>query len=633
MEEFVYNWYLQNAVVQVPGVSQAKSISRGMKKATKVKTADLMSRIKTSPSLAELALNPLLLTMITTVDDYSQRELPLHRVELFQEIYDVLLVKRQDARGIYDEQLANQIKEILQLLALAMMQQKTTEIQPTSGTLQLQQELQQLLGDGKTLKQLLAKTDSASGLLIEVGSNTYAFAHQSIQDYLAVIQIREKGQEHLLLENLDQQWWHETIYLYAMQSGDATTVVQEAIRRATPETLTLASSLLQDNVPMDEGVRQQLQETLDNDLKHPNPKIAALAAQVKLMSRLRHLHPIDETRAIDLSYVTHAEYQMFLDAQPPDQSLWPDHWNKPQFPSAFALHPIVGLRATDARTFCEWLTQTLPSSNPTVTVRYRLPTEEEAQNNPAQNNPAQNNPAQNNPAQNNQVGGWCVGGRQRKSGADIVQGISDRWWEQWQRSLSTRVETAIDGDRLVIYQLANNDHLDLSLQFFADHPHVLLDPTLDLGKAVNLFDNPKLVPSPSVISKCTPKDPSVQSSLHSLEQAVQLLRRTVPTKRRLLDRQQLNHRSFQEVRAYLLAVMALWDALTVAFEALAEKRRQVKIFSRLWAYSYEREYRTCKAQRDRMLTLYAFFVLMDARRSGTMPAWEGIRLVKETIQN
>ncbi|MEO1145988.1 MAG: SUMF1/EgtB/PvdO family nonheme iron enzyme, partial [Cyanobacteria bacterium J06638_22] len=526
-------------------------------------------------------------------------------------------------REIYDEQLANQTKGILQLLALAMMQQKATEIQPAASTPQLQQELQQVLDEGKTLKQLLAQTDSASGLLIEVGSDTYAFAHQSIQDYLAVIQIRAKGQEHLILENLDQQWWYETIHLYAMQLGDATAIVQEAIRRATPETLTLASSFLQDNVPMDDGVRQQLQETLDNDLKHPNPKIAALAAQVKLMSRLRHLHPIDETRAIDLSYVTHAEYQMFLDAQPPDQSLWPDHWKKPHFQPASALHPIVGLRATDARTFCEWLTQTLPSSNPTVTIRYRLPTEEEAQNNPAQNNPAQNN----------QVGGWCVGGRQRKSGADIVQGISDRWWEQWQRSLSTRVGTAIDGDRPVIYQLANNDRLNLSLQFFADQPHVSLDPTLDLGKAVKLVPNPQLVPPSSLISRCTSNDQSMQSSLRALEQAVQLLRRKVPNERRLLDRQQLNYRSFQEVRAYLLVVMALWDALTVAFDALAEKRRQVKILSRLWAYSYERDYRNCKAQRDRTLTLYAFFVLMDARRGGTMPAWEGIRLVKETIQN
>lgn len=613
MERFVYNWYLQNDLAQAPLAGQKKTISGRMKGKAKRKTVDLMSRIRRSSSLAELALNPLLLTMITTVDDYSQKELPLHRVELFKEIYEVLLVKRQQVRNIYDEHLANQTKQILQLLALDMMQRGATEFQLSSSASQLQRELQKILGNEKTLKQLLQQTDSASGLLIEVGSDTYAFAHQSIQDYLAAVQIQETGQQHVLIENLDQQWWYETIYLYAVQSGDATAIVREAIRRSTPESLTLASVLLQDSVAMDNDIRQQLSQTLDDGLKHPDPKIAELAARVKLGSRLRKLESIDATQEIDRSYVTHAEYQLFLDEQIDYQTLWPDHWQQPRFPTDLALNPIAGVRATDARTFCEWLTQTYPSSNPTVTFRYRLPTDAEVSQHPAQDK---------------QLGCWCV-----QAGRNVVSGVDKNWWDQWQRNLSTRVEAAMDGDRQFARQLVNNDSLNLSLQSFGGKVPVALDPTLDLETAVQRIPKLNLVQASGLVQSRAFNNKPVHSSLVTLERAVQSLRRKLPASRRLLDRQQFNHRSFREVRAYLLAVTALWDALTVAYDELAEQRRQIKVFPQLWAYFHERHYRNCKRQRDRTLTLYGFFVLMDERQSGSMPVWEGIRIVREKIQN
>ena len=43
------------------------------------------------------------------------------------------------------------------------------------------------------------------------------FAHLSFQGYLAAAEIRDKKQEHLLLENWQASWWKETILLYCAQ--------------------------------------------------------------------------------------------------------------------------------------------------------------------------------------------------------------------------------------------------------------------------------------------------------------------------------------------------------------------------------------------------------------------------------
>jgi hypothetical protein len=130
----------------------------------------------------------------------------------------------------------------------------------------------------------------------------------------------------------------------------------------------------------------------------------------------------------------------------------------------------------------------------------------------------------------------------------------------------------------------------------------------------------------------------MRSPLVILERAVQTIRQQyLPTRRQLLDRTPSNSHTFREVRAYLLAITALWKALAVAYRDLAEQRQRAKFWPRrlaqLWAYPHEHIYQECKKQRDRTLTLYAFFVLIDERRSGSMPAWEGIGIVREKIQN
>jgi formylglycine-generating enzyme required for sulfatase activity len=67
---------------------------------------------------------------------------------------------------------------------------------------------------------------------------------------------------------------------------------------------------------------------------------------------------IDENTYIDDTLVTCAEYQLFIDEMRERAKYYqPDHWSSYQFPKGEAQAPIVGVRFSDAKTFCEWLTQ------------------------------------------------------------------------------------------------------------------------------------------------------------------------------------------------------------------------------------------------------------------------------------
>ena len=93
---FVSNWYLANEVM-----SHNKE-DEGVRIEARRGAADLMSRIRGSDVLTDLAVNPLLLTMIATVHRYRS-QLPGRRVELYREICEVFLGKRQAVKGVRDE--------------------------------------------------------------------------------------------------------------------------------------------------------------------------------------------------------------------------------------------------------------------------------------------------------------------------------------------------------------------------------------------------------------------------------------------------------------------------------------------------------------------------------------------------
>jgi len=122
---------------------------------------------------------------------------------------------------------------------------------------------------------------------------------------------------------------------------------------------------------------------------------------------------IDENVEIDMSYITCAEYQLFIDEKlKAGAHRQPDHWKSYRFPPGDAQKPITGVRSSDAKEFCEWLTQ--QQSAPIF--KYRLPTLAEVEECRVTEK---------------QVGCWCFDGEQR-----IIVGIETEQQQTWQEKLA-----------------------------------------------------------------------------------------------------------------------------------------------------------------------------------------------------
>ncbi|MEO0459092.1 MAG: NACHT domain-containing protein, partial [Cyanobacteria bacterium P01_A01_bin.114] len=189
MELFLRRWYLQNEILR-----QARQRDPGVEAAAENKADDLIGQIKNYPPLAAMALNPLLLTMIATVHD-NRGALPGSRVDLYDEICDVLLVRRQEAKGLTEPfpLKAEQKKSVLQVLALELMVHEAREFSAAQGAAMVQAPLRAVAGDGLTPKDFLEHIETVSGLLLEREVGLYQFAHLSFQEYLASVQIKETG--------------------------------------------------------------------------------------------------------------------------------------------------------------------------------------------------------------------------------------------------------------------------------------------------------------------------------------------------------------------------------------------------------------------------------------------------------
>jgi hypothetical protein len=142
-----------------------------------------------------------------------------------------------------------------------------------------------------------------------------------------------------------------------------------------------------------------------------------LTAQVLLARRLNNLRRISEAVEIDTSYITCAEYQLFIDAQKAEgKYVQPDHWNADRFPAGTAKHPIAGISGNNAAAFCEWLT----NQNFTPGFQYRLPTVEELEAHFVDDQA---------------LGCWC---REQKN--ITIKGFSIQQYPDWLTEIEERVE-------------------------------------------------------------------------------------------------------------------------------------------------------------------------------------------------
>jgi hypothetical protein len=330
----------------------------------------LLRKLDETPALLELAVNPLLLTMISSIH-FVEKTLPKKRVELYAKACEVFVESRQQAKDISARLTAREIQSVLQHLAYHLMQSKNSEISLAEAHTVIAEPLSRLPVQ-MTSPEFLKLVEDSSGLFLNLGNEHYAFAHLTFQEYLAAVHIKERGLEQELLIKLSSEEWRETIRLYVAQA-DANNIIQACLAAQPPsaDVLSLALDCLEEAKDLQQDQRDQVQALLKQGVEDPDPQRAKVVAEALLKRRLRRQMTIrlDEDCYMAESLITCAEYQLFLDEQR-TKGKWfqPDHWLSEKFPKGTGHDPVLGIRSSDAAAFCDWLTTREGGG-----WRYRLP--------------------------------------------------------------------------------------------------------------------------------------------------------------------------------------------------------------------------------------------------------------------
>ena len=369
IDSFVQKWYLANEV------KSHRSDDPGVRMTARSGAEDLLRRLEKTPTLMELAVNPLLLTMIATVHRYRSA-LPGRRVELYKEICEVFLGKRQESKGIPLDLVPAQKQFILQTLAYQMMVGNIREIRRTDALEVIKVPLA-MVAPSLEAEVFLKSIEQQSGLLLERELGIYSFAHKTFQEYLASMYIIDKNLERDLYNRINNEWWHEVIKLYSAQS-DATAIITTCLDQDPPTAaaLSLAIQCLEEAHQVQPRLREITEKILLQNAEDRDPELRKIIAQALLSNRIKHLAALSPSLFIDTKPLTNAEYQVFV-----DDMLWrakgnfyPIHWRTKAFPASTAHMPVLGLTPKDALAFCEWLTEIHAGSGE---WSFRLPSQTE----------------------------------------------------------------------------------------------------------------------------------------------------------------------------------------------------------------------------------------------------------------
>jgi energy-coupling factor transporter ATP-binding protein EcfA2 len=377
IRRFVQNWYRANEIMS------SQKDDPGVYMRARNDAQDLVRRIQQTPALSALAVNPLLLTMIATIHRYRST-LPGKRVELYAEICEVFLGKRQQARGLHVDLRPAQCVSVLQPLAYIMMTQNRRDI-PARESQEAIKDALKLVSNQMAPKEFLQMVENMSGLLLEREQGIYTFAHLTFQEYLAATYIREQQLEATLIAQVGMSWWAETTRLYCAQT-DATSVIEACLKLATPSIthLMLGLECHEEALKVRPTIKPQIDRILEQEAEDPDSQRRKVVAETLLARRLKEMMLIGEGMYRDTSLILNAEYQLFLDEQSAQGRYYqPDQWMDAQFPPGQALLPVLGVRPSAAQAFCDWLTERKQEG-----WRYHLPRPFESQSEQAHARPA-----------------------------------------------------------------------------------------------------------------------------------------------------------------------------------------------------------------------------------------------------
>jgi formylglycine-generating enzyme required for sulfatase activity len=211
-------------------------------------------------------VNPLLLSIIALVHRY-RATLPKRRVDLYAECVDVLLGHWDTAKGLLGKLDAGQKRAVLQSLALTMQCEKRRELSRRDLTTRVATLLPGVGAAAVEADEFLDEVRERSGLLVETGLDTYAFSHQTFQEYLAARALVDaESRRETLLARLREPWWQETVLLYVGMT-DATPIIAALLDLTAREDLSgllLAGRGVAEAIRLESDTRQTVVWLLKN---------------------------------------------------------------------------------------------------------------------------------------------------------------------------------------------------------------------------------------------------------------------------------------------------------------------------------------------------------------------------------
>ncbi|NEO86918.1 MAG: hypothetical protein F6J87_22065 [Spirulina sp. SIO3F2] len=241
INEFIHSWYITTEHQRRAGKDPELA-----KRKAKQKADSLLKQIE-DRNLSEFVSNPLLLTLIAESHRFEKR-IPTRKVELYQTIFQVMLVDRPREKGFEPLPLPHSLS-VLQPLALALMQQGITKFTFEAVEPILAEYLDKLPGSPEPF-EFLKELQAVDALIDKDKEADYEFAHKTFQEYLAALEIQKTNQQHILRTALQNKkeldWWQETMRFYAaVPDADSTALVQTIVQESeTSRKLNLEKVLL-----------------------------------------------------------------------------------------------------------------------------------------------------------------------------------------------------------------------------------------------------------------------------------------------------------------------------------------------------------------------------------------------------
>ncbi len=265
--------------------------------------AKLIAAIQNNARVRELAVNPLLLTVIALVQRY-RAQLPDRRVELYEEAIEVLLVQWDAVKGLPATEVlqgleldAGDRRSLLEPVALWLMEQRAREIELDDLRRQLAQPFQAMLKDwrltSKAVDGFINLINARSGLLTERGQGIYAFSHLTFQEHLAARAVADRPDNIVYtLARIGDSWWREVVLLEAgylsTQGKRRVTELLRAIMEQQTEPVPYHNLVLAAEAVRDVGLARtdgdlagEIQHRLRQAFEMPLRKGGDLAGQVQ----------------------------------------------------------------------------------------------------------------------------------------------------------------------------------------------------------------------------------------------------------------------------------------------------------------------------------------------------------------